>query len=143
MPSLSGFWCLKNLQKIMIYLGTCKHFFKYGWSTTNACWPLTFSVIFQFLNKVLWASISHWLGNISKLPNQCENILKIIFHFWKLPNQCEMLVHRVCASIPHWLGKYLVTLNPKNPLWHYENCPINVNCLQIGYEQAFHIYWEV
>ena len=52
-----------------------------------------------------------------------------------------MLEHRVCASILHWLGRCLVTLDRKKPVWHLENYPINVKCLRIGYEQAFYIDW--
>ena len=59
----------------------------------------------------LCASISHWLGNFSKLPNQCTNISNILRQIWKLPNQCsklpnqcEMLAHIYSASISHWLG---------------------------------------
>ena len=106
--------------------------------------------IVKLYNKVLWASILHWLGNISKLPNQCKNIWKFFEAVSKLPNQCstlpnqsKMLAHRVCASILHWLGRYLVTLDKKNPLWRLENYPINVKCLHIGYEQAFYIDWVI
>ena len=68
-------------------------------------------LIFYFTKYSLCASITHWLGSISKLPNQCENITKFSRHFQncpinvrKLPNQCEMLAHPPCASISHWLG---------------------------------------
>ena len=63
----------------------------------------------------LCASITHWLGSISKLPNQCENISIFFWPFWKLPNQCtelpnqcEMLAHPPCASISHWLGSFQI-----------------------------------
>ena len=91
----------------------------------------------------LCASISHWLGNISKLPNQCENTSKNIFHSWKLPNQCEMLAHRVYTSISHWLGSFQNLLGSFQDYQIYQNYLINVNCLCIPYVQAFHIDWAI
>ena len=58
-----------------------------------------------FAKILVCASILHWLGNISKLPNQCKNICNIFFAF--------------------------------------ENYPINVKCLHIGYVQAFYLDWVV
>ena len=92
------------------------------------------------------ASITHWLGSISKLPNQCENITKFSRHFQncpinvrKLPNQCEMLAHPPCASISHWLGSFQKILGSFQVYQIYQNYPINVKCLHRGGAQAFHI----
>ena len=94
----------------------------------------------------LCASITHWLGSISKLPNQCENITKFSRHFQncpinvrKLPNQCEMLAHPPCASISHWLGSFQKILGSFQVYQIYQNYPINVKCLHRGGAQAFHI----
>ena len=87
------------------------------------------------------------MGNISKLPNQCQNISKFLKAISKLPNQCsklpnqcKMLAHRVCASILHWLGSFHFFGIFYNKFWYY---PINVKCLSIGYVQAFYIDWVV
>ena len=96
--------------------------------------------------KFLCASITHWLGSISKLPNQCENITKFSRQFQncpinvrKLPNQCEMLAHPPCASISHWLGSFQKILGSFQVYQIYQNYPINVKCLHRGGAQAFHI----
>ena len=95
---------------------------------------------------IICASITHWLGSISKLPNQCENITKFSRHFQncpinvrKLPNQCEMLAHPPCASISHWLGSFQKILGSFQVYQIYQNYPINVKCLHRGGAQAFHI----
>ena len=95
---------------------------------------------------ILCASITHWLGSISKLPNQCENISIFFWPFWKLPNQCtelpnqcEMLAHPPCASISHWLGSFQKILGSFQVYQIYQNYPINVKCLHRGGAQAFHI----
>ena len=75
----------------------------------------------------IWASILHGLGNISKLPNQCENILKFFFCSWKLPNQCKLLAHRVCASILHWLGSF------QDLLGSFQYCNLPNQCKMLAY----------
>ena len=93
--------CMETSQSMCI--ACCKHYTLIGY--------------FSFSITHIGKNFTHWLGTFQIIP-------------WKLPNQSEMLAHPPCASISHWLGRYLVTLNQEKPLWHFENCLINVKCLR-------------
>ena len=106
--------CMETSQSM--WIACCKHYTLIGY--------------FSFSITHIGKNFTHWLGTFQIIP-------------WKLPNQSEMLAHPPCASISHWLGRYLVTLNQEKPLWHFENCLINVKCLRTPPVQAFHIDWVV
>ena len=90
--------------------------------------------------------ITHWLGRISKLPNQCEKFQKYLRNFktaqsmygnYPINVKCLQQAFHIDWDIFTKIQKYL--RNFKTAQSMYGNYPINVKCLQ----QAFHIDWVV
>ena len=90
--------------------------------------------------------ITHWLGRISKLPNQCEKFQKYLRNFktaqsmygnYPINVKCLQQAFHIDWDIFTKFQKYL--RNFKTAQSMYGNYPINVKCLQ----QAFHIDWDI